>query len=189
MGSVGIVVLTITLSKPSEISFQICFSKNECRWKKSENLYNNIWYFFMWRHKMTLKYSNMILGSGMFVRVVLIERPSHTECRTWLIFSPCSPIFVTVMLTAPELQAGHTLFSRSCAYSVLEFLGEGCFGQVVRCQNLVTKEEVAVKILKDTDFTQDTEKEVDVWTIWNMSLLRVCTNCCHVLYFLPRCPY
>ncbi|GLD45580.1 homeodomain-interacting protein kinase 1-like protein, partial [Lates japonicus] len=68
-----------------------------------------------------------------------------------------------VTLTAPEVQVGQTLFSSSSSYSLLEFIGEGCFGKVAKCQNLTTKETVAVKILKkDTDFIKDTEKEVSM---------------------------
>ncbi|XP_034074382.1 homeodomain-interacting protein kinase 1-like [Gymnodraco acuticeps] len=63
--------------------------------------------------------------------------------------------------SAPEVQPGHTLLSSSSGYSVLEFIGEGCFGRVARCRNRATQETVAVKILKkDTDYLQDTEREV-----------------------------
>ncbi|KAI3357471.1 hypothetical protein L3Q82_015511 [Scortum barcoo] len=69
----------------------------------------------------------------------------------------------SVPLTAPELQPGQTLYSSSAGYSILEFIGEGCFGKVAKCQTLSTKETVAVKIVKqDTDFIQDTEKEVSM---------------------------
>ncbi|XP_038586225.1 homeodomain-interacting protein kinase 1-like [Micropterus salmoides] len=72
----------------------------------------------------------------------------------------------SVPLTAPEIQAGQTLFGSSSGYSILEFIGEGCFGKVAKCQNLATNERVAVKILKsDTDFIQDTEKEVSMLEI------------------------
>uniref|UniRef100_A0A8P4GAA3 Protein kinase domain-containing protein n=1 Tax=Dicentrarchus labrax TaxID=13489 RepID=A0A8P4GAA3_DICLA len=82
------------------------------------------------------------------------------------IFSPCSPSLLTFTLTAPEVQAGDTLLSSSSGYSVLEFIGEGCYGKVAKCQNLATKETVAVKILnKDTDFIQDTEKEMSMLEI------------------------
>lgn len=43
---------------------------------------------------------------------------------------------------------------------MLEFIGEGCFGKVARCQNLATK----LKIVKNTEFIQDTENEVNFWT-------------------------
>ena len=34
-------------------------------------------------------------------------------------------------------------------YKVLDILGAGTFGQVVRCENLETKEKVAVKVIKN----------------------------------------
>ncbi|KAK9529785.1 hypothetical protein VZT92_013859 [Zoarces viviparus] len=69
----------------------------------------------------------------------------------------------SVSALTPEVQAGQTLFSSSSVYSVLEFIGEGCFGKVAKCRNLATKESVAVKILKqDVDFIPDTEKEVSI---------------------------
>ncbi len=150
-------------------------------------------------------------------------RSKHWNTRTWLRFScvfvhvwlndphrlntltshfsPCSPSLPTVTLTAPEVQAGQTLYGSSSGYSVLEFIGEGCFGKVAKCQSLATRETVAVKILKkDTDFIQDTEKEVDFWTpldFWHIIFpcsdfvcsIRVCSmNCWHFPSFLPRCP-
>ncbi|XP_043940735.1 homeodomain-interacting protein kinase 2-like [Protopterus annectens] len=41
------------------------------------------------------------------------------------------------------------LHSKTCAYEVLEFLGCGAFGQVVKCRKQGTAEERAVKILKN----------------------------------------
>ncbi|XP_068454311.1 homeodomain-interacting protein kinase 1-like isoform X2 [Clinocottus analis] len=84
---------------------------------------------------------------------------------------------VSVTLTAPEVQAGQTLFSSSSGYSVLEFIGEGCFGKVAKCRNLTTQESVAVKIIKqDDEFIQDTEKEVsmlEVISVLNPDLTNV----------------
>ena len=79
---------------------------------------------------------------------------------------PCSPCLCTVALNTPEVQEGQTLLGGSSRYFVLEFIGEGCFGKVAKCQNLETREIVAVKILKN-DLVQDTvetENEVDPWT-------------------------
>ncbi|KAI9532731.1 hypothetical protein NQZ68_029297 [Dissostichus eleginoides] len=77
------------------------------------------------------------------------------------LWSSSDPSGASVTLPAPEVQPGHTLLSSSSGYSVLEFIGEGCFGRVARCRNLATQETVAVKILKkDTDYLQDTEREV-----------------------------
>ncbi|XP_034530937.1 homeodomain-interacting protein kinase 1-like isoform X2 [Notolabrus celidotus] len=69
----------------------------------------------------------------------------------------------TVTVTEPDIKAGQTLCGGQAEYSVLEFIGEGCFGQVARCQNLQTKEVVAIKILKkDPGLILDTEKEVTI---------------------------
>ncbi|XP_031732804.1 homeodomain-interacting protein kinase 1-like [Anarrhichthys ocellatus] len=83
----------------------------------------------------------------------------------WVRESPTSKLDQTQMGKAltPEVQAGQTLFGSSSGYSVLEFIGEGCYGKVAKCRNLATKESVAVKILKqDVDFIPDTEKEVSI---------------------------
>lgn len=49
--------------------------------------------------------------------------------------------------------------SSSTTYFVLNLIGEGCYGKVAWCQNLQTKEEVAVKILKP-DSAEDIKEEV-----------------------------
>ncbi|TMS15591.1 Homeodomain-interacting protein kinase 1 [Larimichthys crocea] len=74
--------------------------------------------------------------------------------------SDASDASVTPM--APAVEAGHILSSSTSSYSVLEFIGEGCFGRVVRCQKLETKEVVAVKILKDIHDIEGTEKELSM---------------------------
>uniref|UniRef100_A0A8C5GUG0 Protein kinase domain-containing protein n=1 Tax=Gouania willdenowi TaxID=441366 RepID=A0A8C5GUG0_GOUWI len=38
----------------------------------------------------------------------------------------------------------------STQYTIIEFIGEGCFGKVAKCQVNSTSELVAVKIMKDT---------------------------------------
>lgn len=38
---------------------------------------------------------------------------------------------------------------RGCRYLILDVLGQGTFGQVVKCQNLKTHEIVAVKVVKN----------------------------------------
>lgn len=52
------------------------------------------------------------------------------------------------------------LSSSSSDYSVMDFIGEGCFGKVASCQNVATQETVAMKIIKDTRYIQDTQREV-----------------------------
>uniref|UniRef100_A0AAQ4NQ13 Protein kinase domain-containing protein n=1 Tax=Gasterosteus aculeatus aculeatus TaxID=481459 RepID=A0AAQ4NQ13_GASAC len=39
--------------------------------------------------------------------------------------------------------------SKSEESSLLEFIGEGCFGKVAKCVNMNTNENTAIKILKD----------------------------------------
>jgi len=36
-----------------------------------------------------------------------------------------------------------------CRYLILDILGQGTFGQVVKCQNMKTHEVVAVKVVKN----------------------------------------
>ncbi|XP_051805695.1 homeodomain-interacting protein kinase 3-like [Acanthochromis polyacanthus] len=64
--------------------------------------------------------------------------------------------------TVPEVQLGQTLLSSSSRYLVLDFIGEGCFGKVAKCCNMDTDKTVAVKILKNNDFAEDTEKELSM---------------------------
>ena len=37
----------------------------------------------------------------------------------------------------------------TCRYLILDILGQGTFGQVVKCQNMKTHEVVAVKVVKN----------------------------------------
>ncbi|XP_028318070.1 homeodomain-interacting protein kinase 3-like [Gouania willdenowi] len=55
------------------------------------------------------------------------------------------------------------LRSSTADYSILECMGEGNFGQVMKCQNLKNNETVAVKIIKE-GFEDDLENEVPVCT-------------------------
>lgn len=64
-------------------------------------------------------------------------------------------------IAAPEIYNSGTLQSSCTSYSMLNLIGEGCYGKVARCQNLQTKEEVAVKILKP-DSMEDIKEEVDL---------------------------
>ncbi|XP_035502184.1 homeodomain-interacting protein kinase 1-like isoform X1 [Scophthalmus maximus] len=66
----------------------------------------------------------------------------------------------SVTPTGRDIQPGQTLISSSSCYSIVEFIGEGCFGRVAKCKNLSTDEIVALKIKKDIAYVQDKEKEV-----------------------------
>ncbi|XP_028292881.1 homeodomain-interacting protein kinase 1-like [Gouania willdenowi] len=57
-----------------------------------------------------------------------------------------------------ELQVLH---SSTVDYSILECVGEGNFGKVVKCQNLSNNETVAVKIIKE-GFEEDLEHEISM---------------------------
>uniref|UniRef100_A0A8C5EWS8 Protein kinase domain-containing protein n=1 Tax=Gouania willdenowi TaxID=441366 RepID=A0A8C5EWS8_GOUWI len=70
------------------------------------------------------------------------------------------PLFFLSTLTAAELSV---LRSSTADYSILECMGEGNFGQVMKCQNLKNNETVAVKIIKE-GFEDDLENEVPVCT-------------------------
>uniref|UniRef100_A0A3Q3E0G6 Homeodomain-interacting protein kinase 1-like n=1 Tax=Hippocampus comes TaxID=109280 RepID=A0A3Q3E0G6_HIPCM len=62
-----------------------------------------------------------------------------------------------------EVKIGKVLYSKSNAYSVLDFIGEGCYGKVAVCKSLDTSEMVAIKILKnDPSIKQDTDKELSM---------------------------
>ena len=55
-----------------------------------------------------------------------------------------------------------TLLSRN-RYLILDVLGQGTFGQVVKCQNLKTQEVVAVKVVKNrTAYFNQSMMEVSV---------------------------
>ena len=58
------------------------------------------------------------------------------------------------------LQCPHTDRNR---YLILDVLGQGTFGQVVKCQNLKTQEVVAVKVVKNrTAYFNQSMMEVSV---------------------------
>ena len=56
-------------------------------------------------------------------------------------------------------------------YLILDVLGQGTFGQVVKCQNLKTQEVIAVKVVKNkTAYFNQSMMEVSVLDL--VSLLR-----------------
>ncbi|XP_054636932.1 uncharacterized protein LOC129184723 isoform X6 [Dunckerocampus dactyliophorus] len=54
----------------------------------------------------------------------------------------------------------NVLHSPKSDYEILDFLGEGTFGDVVKCLKTATREEVAVKIFKHIDAPDKFEKEL-----------------------------
>lgn len=63
-------------------------------------------------------------------------------------------------------------------YLILDVLGQGTFGQVVKCQNLKTQEVVAVKVVKNrTAYFNQSMMEVSVLDL-------VCSSCASQVDFL-----
>ncbi|XP_055022173.1 homeodomain-interacting protein kinase 1-like isoform X2 [Boleophthalmus pectinirostris] len=67
-----------------------------------------------------------------------------------------------------EVTIGHTLQGRTDSYSVLQWLGEGCFGRVAKCHAMDQDRIVAVKLLKEQQFK---EKEHEVSMMEELSVL------------------
>ncbi|KAK9537931.1 hypothetical protein VZT92_005503 [Zoarces viviparus] len=108
---------------------------------------------------MKIQLSGVLMKDYLPAPIVNIQLPGLLV-KDYL---PAPIMEIQLSALTPEVQAGQTLFGSSSGYSVLEFIGEGCYGKVAKCRNLATKESVAVKILKqDVDFIPDTEKEVSI---------------------------
>ncbi|CAK6962111.1 homeodomain-interacting protein kinase 4-like [Scomber scombrus] len=60
-----------------------------------------------------------------------------------------------------KVQRRDILHSNACRYLVVDFSGEGCFGTVAKCVNLVTAQDVALKILKSQD-SAEAEREINM---------------------------
>ena len=61
-------------------------------------------------------------------------------------------------------------------YLILDVLGQGTFGQVVKCQNLKTQEVVAVKVVKNrTAYFNQSMMEVSV-----LDLVNPCVHYFHI---------
>ncbi|KAK0711550.1 kinase-like domain-containing protein [Lasiosphaeris hirsuta] len=75
-------------------------------------------------------------------------------------------LYVNDILGSEE--AGHNRRNR---YLILDVLGQGTFGQVVKCQNLKTQEVVAVKVIKNrTAYFNQSMMEVSVLDLLNTKL-------------------
>ena len=56
-------------------------------------------------------------------------------------------------------------------YLVLDLLGQGTFGQVVKCQNLITKEILAVKVVKSkSEYLNQSVTEAKVLELLNRQI-------------------
>ncbi|XP_028297147.1 homeodomain-interacting protein kinase 1-like, partial [Gouania willdenowi] len=87
----------------------------------------------------------------------------HISCIKQLKTSVPPIVVVDAMVQGAESQLilGQVLQSSSTQYRIIEFIGEGSFGKVAKCQVNSTSELVAVKILKDT-FVKDVEEELSM---------------------------
>ena len=92
-----------------------------------------------------------------------------------------SMIFLETRITAismpdcPGVSSSSLLISH-CRnrYLILDVLGQGTFGQVVKCQNLKTQEVVAVKVVKNrTAYFNQSMMEVSVLDLVWHSRLRI----------------
>lgn len=61
----------------------------------------------------------------------------------------------------PTPSGAPIISGRQDSYAVLDFIGKGTFGTVLMCQNLQTKEDVAIKIV-DPDMVDNTLEEVSM---------------------------
>ena len=67
-----------------------------------------------------------------------------------------------VRLCLPSFRDSDVCWSRN-RYLILDVLGQGTFGQVVKCQNMKTQEVVAVKVIKNrTAYFNQSMMEVSV---------------------------
>lgn len=68
----------------------------------------------------------------------------------------------------------HNLMWIRNRYLILDVLGQGTFGQVVKCQNLKTQEVVAVKVVKNrTAYFNQSMMEVSVLDLVGLSLSHI----------------
>ena len=71
------------------------------------------------------------------------------------------------------------LSSVPARYLILDVLGQGTFGQVVKCQNMVTHEIVAVKVVKNKPayFNQSMMEVTILELVWfNCVMPRISTD-------------
>ena len=70
-------------------------------------------------------------------------------------------------------------------YLILDVLGQGTFGQVVKCQNLKTQEVVAVKVVKNrTAYFNQSMMEVSVLDLVSLDMGHSSRKRAHVSYRL-----
>ncbi|KAF0025189.1 hypothetical protein F2P81_022070 [Scophthalmus maximus] len=83
-----------------------------------------------------------------------------------------------------EVKNGDLFKSNTSCYLFLDFVGEGSYGKVAKCMNLITAQDVALKIFKTEDDT-DTKIEIDMLEVLSV-LDPVKTN---VVQYFERLKY
>ena len=81
-----------------------------------------------------------------------------------------------------EVPRGPKLIASRNRYLILDVLGQGTFGQVVKCQNLKTGEVVAVKVIKNkTAYFNQSMMEVSVLDLVSV-YISAGRSCCSVAH-------
>lgn len=76
--------------------------------------------------------------------------------------------------SAYSLQSAKQIANSACRYLILDILGQGTFGQVVKCQNMKTHEIVAVKVVKNKPaYFNQSMMEVTILDLVRASLFSV----------------
>jgi serine/threonine protein kinase len=69
---------------------------------------------------------------------------------------------------------------------VLDILGQGTFGQVVKCQRILTKELVSVKVIKNKpDYKKQSDLEVEILKKVGMIVVRFGPNVAMLIFDHP----
>ncbi|XP_061675927.1 homeodomain-interacting protein kinase 3-like isoform X2 [Syngnathoides biaculeatus] len=87
------------------------------------------------------------------------QKPPYRVQAKDITSSEAEAIAIRPMLTNADRYVT-VLHSPASDYHILDFLGEGTFGDVVKCFKTSTREEVAVKVFKHIDAPEEFEKEV-----------------------------
>lgn len=83
------------------------------------------------------------------MRTTIISSTSTTGWDRMMVTSTSICRFVLFCLIAVRLLSNALTIICLSRYLILDILGQGTFGQVVKCQNMKTHEVVAVKVVKN----------------------------------------
>eukprot|EP00913_Durusdinium_trenchii_P013598 g12768.t1 len=104
------------------------------------------------------------------------RRPIHSECAKRARKGPSSQLFTDSTEENFLCHYGDVVVSERSRFTLLEGLGSGAFGQVVRC-SANSGDQVALKILKHKEWTRWSCAEVrgDVWAedMWSLGCISI----------------